>query len=270
MLIFIVMTVVVLVLAYLLLISPADTEMGEGEMLWSCHYAHRGLHNKEKSIPENSMAAFAAAVKQGYGIELDIHLTADDRIVVFHDDTLTRMCGVDRAIEDCTYEELHRYTLLDTTEGIPLFEDVLTLVDGRVPLIVELKAGARNSTLCTLAAQMLSLYHGHYCIESFHPRIVQWFCKNRPNVIRGQLSAGHKRFGSIPGWQAIILSTLVTNAVTRPHFVAYQHKDARTAPQLSLFRFIGGRLVAWTVRDTDDFTRLTKRFDAVIFEFFCP
>lgn len=262
--------VAIVFLLYLILIAPADTEKGEGDHLWRYRYAHRGLHSKDKSIPENSMAAFNRAVEAGYGMELDINLTADDKIVVFHDDTLTRMCGVDRHIADCTYEELKGLTLLKTQEHIPLFEDVLALVDGKVPLIVELKSTKRNSDLCRLAAQMLDNYHGPYCIESFHPAIVRWFCKNRPKVIRGQLSAGTRCFESLPRYQAILLSSLITNVVTRPHFVAFKHEDARKKLRLSLFRFIGGKLLGWTVRDTDDIAYCNKRFDTIIFEFFRP
>lgn len=257
-------------LLYLLLIAPANAKKGQGDALWQTNYAHRGLHNKEKTVPENSLAAFAAAVNAGYGIELDINLTTDNRLVVFHDDTLRRMCGVDARVDECTYERLRELTLLNTSEHIPLFEEVLALVNGRVPLIVELKTTARNNELCRRAAQMLDGYRGLYCVESFHPAIVRWFAKHRPHVVRGQLSAGRASFENLPVWQAALLSLLVTNAVTRPNFVAYQHTDARKKLRLSLFRLMGGRLAGWTVRDTDDIAYCRKRFDTIIFEFFSP
>ncbi|MFA9380616.1 MAG: glycerophosphodiester phosphodiesterase family protein [Acetanaerobacterium sp.] len=267
---FIIAAAVVVALSYILLIAPADFPTDADERLWHCSYAHRGLHTRDKSIPENSMPAFAKAVQQGFGIELDINLTTDDRIVVFHDDNLQRVCGVDRMIADCTYEELCGYTLHDTGERIPLFEDVLALVDGRTPLIVELKATRRNDELCLCAARMLDAYKGAYCIESFHPAIVRWFCRQRPDVIRGQLSAGHKGFTGMPLWQSAALSLLFTNAVTRPHFVAYRHQDAHNKLRLDLFRLLGGKLVGWTVRDTDDIAYCQRRFDVIIFEYYTP
>ncbi len=270
MVIYVISVIVLLFVLYLLLLAPADFEKGEGDALWRSHYAHRGLHTKDMAVPENSMAAFEQAVKAGYGIEFDINLTADDKVVVFHDDTLTRMCGVDKRVADCTYEEIKDLTLLKTTQRIPLFEEVLTLVDGKIPLIVELKATKRNAELCKHAAQMLKDYQGPYCIESFHPAIVRWFCRNMPKVIRGQLSAGYRSFGGVPFWQAVLLSSLITNVVTRPHFVAYKHEDAHKRLRLSLYRFIGGKLLCWTVRDPDDVPYCKNRFDAMIFEFFHP
>ena len=88
-------------------------------------YAHRGLH--DNSCPENSLSAFRAAKEAGYGVELDVRFTADKQVVVYHDDTLTRMCGDDRRVDECTYEELQQLHLSDTTERIPLLSDVLSV-----------------------------------------------------------------------------------------------------------------------------------------------
>lgn len=261
---------IVLFLVYLFLLAPHTLPEGVDHTLWQANYAHRGLHSKDKSVPENSMAAFKLAVEAGYGMELDINLTVDNQIVVFHDDNLKRVCGVDKLIADCTYEELLQYRLCGTEEKTPLFSEVLKLIDGRMPLIVELKATKRNNELCRRAADMLKDYKGTYCIESFHPLLVRWFYKNRPEIVRGQLSAGHKEFGSLPFYQRLILSSLLTNVMTRPHFMAYRHQDAHHKLRLSLFKLLGGKLVAWTVRDNDDIDYCKKRFDIIIFEFFRP
>lgn len=261
---------IVLFLVYLFLLAPHTLPKGMDNALWQANYAHRGLHSKDKTMPENSMAAFRLAVESGYGIELDINLTVDNQIVVFHDDNLKRVCGVDKLIADCTYEELQQYRLCGTDEKIPLFSEVLKLVDGRTPLIVELKATKRNSELCRRTADMLNDYKGTYCIESFHPLLVRWFYKNRPEIVRGQLSAGYKEFGSLPFYQRLILSSLLTNVVTRPHFVAYRHQDANHKLRLSLFKLLGGKLAAWTVRDNDNIDYCRERFDVIIFEFFRP
>ena len=123
----------------------------------------------------------------GYGIEFDIHKTCDGHVVVFHDDTLTRMCGVEGKVEQKTLAELKELRRLGTDQQIPTLEEMLALVDGRVPLLVELKGESTATGLCPVADAILSQYKGDYIIESFNPLLVRWYRKNRPNVIRGQL-----------------------------------------------------------------------------------
>lgn len=257
-------------LLYLFIISPDEMPTNSDVRLWRNSYAHRGLHEKNKFTPENSMSAFVKAVEAGYGIELDINLTVDGKVVVFHDANLLRVCGVDKLITDCTEEELSGYHLENTNESIPLMEDVFRMVNGEVPIIIELKNTKNWQELCVKAAELLSDYHGSYCIESFHPGIVRWFYKNKPKVVRGQLSAGHRSFEETPVWQSILIASIMTNVVSRPHFMAYKHEDARHRLSLNLFRLLGGKLVGWTVRDTDDIEDCRKRFDVIIFEFYRP
>lgn len=254
---------------YLFLIAPGG-KPSKDSLLYAAKYAHRGLHSKDKTIPENSMSAFIQAVEAGYGIELDITITTDNKVVVFHDDTLQRVCGVDKAISDCSYDELIQFRLLDSEEKIPLLSDVLELVDTHVPLVVELKHTKRNRELCEKAAMLLDEYKGAYCIESFDPGIVRWFRKNRPNVVRGQLATSLKDYKSLPLHQGILLSSLLTNCYSRPNFVAYKHQDSHNKLKLNLFRLLGGKLIGWTVRDTDNIEYCEDYFDAIIFEFFTP
>lgn len=257
-------------LFYLFIIAPDKLPTNSDVRLWNNCYAHRGLHQKDKSIPENSMTAFAQAIAAGYGMELDINLTADGKVVVFHDASLLRVCGVDKLITDCTEEELSDYRLENTREGIPLLEDVLKLVDGRVPMIIELKNTKNWPQLCVKAAELLSDYSGPYCIESFHPGIVRWFYKNRPQVVRGQLSADHRSFEGVPLWQGLLIASIMTNVASRPHFIAYNHDDARHRIGLRFFNLMGGKLAGWTVRDTDNSEDCMNRFDVIIFEYFEP
>lgn len=261
--------IAVLFFLYLFMLAPgrlADHPKG----LWAAKYAHRGLHNREKTIPENSLAAFAAAAEAGYGIELDINLTADSKVVVFHDDTLERICGSKKVVCECTYEELSQYRILNTSEKIPLFSEALELLKGRVPLIIELKNTPKYKELCRLTEEMLKGYEGLYCIESFHPGIVRWFLKNAPQIIRGQLATGTVQYSSLPRYQAALLSNLLTNLITRPHFAAYDHRYAHKHTGLFFFKRMGGKRIAWTVRDTDDIAWCNAHFDAVIFEFYRP
>lgn len=173
---------------YLLAIMPRMTQRPDTSNLKNHYYAHRGLYDNTSPAPENSMAAFTLAVNAGFGIELDVQLTKDEVPVVFHDSSLKRVCGVDKKISQLTFAELSEYQLYDSGETIPRFADVLALVNGQVPLIVELKFDDWNPRVCELADSLLSSYSGVYCIESFHPMAVYWYRKNRPHIVRGQLA----------------------------------------------------------------------------------
>ena len=153
-------------------------------------YAHRGLHGE--SCPENSLAAFRKARDHGYGVELDVHLLADGNLAVIHDSQLKRMTNLDGKVEDLTTAQLKDCRLGGTEETIPTFQQVLDLYAGRAPLIVELKVSGNNyAKLCSTACRMLDHYKGVYCMESFDPRCVFWLKKNRPDVIRGQLTENY-------------------------------------------------------------------------------
>lgn len=233
-------------------------------------YAHRGLWNAQR--PENSLPAFAAAVEAGYGIELDVHLTRDDVLVVFHDDTLERMCGVAARIEDKTLAELARLRLRGSDQGIPTLDQVLTLVAGKVPLIVEIKADKRLEELCRRTCERLRSYSGTYCVESFHPMAVRWFRKNAPEVIRGQLAYGlgmKRAQGKRNGALDIFLASLVGNALGRPDFVAHDEVSGNDLPT-RLTKWMGAHLVAWTVRDPARMRALRKKYELQIFEGFVP
>lgn len=257
-----------LILIYIFLLAPGYAK--DDSLFKKTLYAHRGLHSEDKSVPENSLPAFSLAAEQGYGIELDIQLTSDEKVVVFHDDSLKRVCGIDKRLSDCTYEELCGYRLYDTDERIPLFTEVLSLVAGRVPIIVELKPSNRKALLCARGAEILDAYEGPFVIESFDPFIVGWFKKHRPGVIRGQLAAGFAGYSGIPKYQGALLALMLLNFVSRPHFAAFGHEDSHHKFRLWLYKLLGGKLVAWTVRDESDMGYCAKKFDAVIFEDFRP
>ena len=174
-------------------------------------YAHRGLHNENR--PENSMAAFRAAWEHGYGVELDIHLMKDGNLAVIHDSSLLRVAGADVAIEDLKAEDLRNYTLCGGQEHIPLFSDVLELYRGKAPLIVELKTARNNvKALCEAACKLLDGYEGLYCVESFDPRVTCWLRKNRPDIIRGQLSENwfHSKT-KLPGILKFVMTYHISN-----------------------------------------------------------
>lgn len=253
----------------IVLIAPGHSTCEMRAPFQNRNIAHRGLHTKDKKIPENSMAAFQAAIQAGYGIEFDIQLTKDEQIVIFHDDTLKRVCNIEGRVDDYTFKELQAFPLCNTKERIPLFSEFLSLVNGQVPLVVELKNGRKNDLLCEKAYAMLKEYSGEFCIESFNPLIVAWFKRNAPHILRGQLSAPSKEFkGQVSRLQAFGLSHLLCNFVTRPHFISY-HKEKRSL-LVKLADRLGAMRVVWTVRDQDDIAAIEARNDTVIFEFYHP
>ena len=198
-LLYIILTIIVLLAAvYLLLIGGRKVTHGF-EKLEGIFYAHRGLHNKP-TIPENSLAALRLAADKGYGAEFDVHLMADGNLAVIHDSSLLRTAGADVKIEELTTADLENYTLEASDERIPLFTEVLEIFDGKAPVIIELKtAGSNASRLCEAVFKVLDSYKGDFCVESFDPRCLIWLKKNRPQVIRGQLSQNYFKPGKSSG-----------------------------------------------------------------------
>jgi len=233
-------------------------------------YAHRGLHDNNGPCPENSLAAFKAAKEAGFGVELDVRFTKDRQIVVFHDDTLQRMCGDPRRVDNCTYAELRNLRLQGTEEYIPLLSEVLDTLDGTT-LLCEIKPMRSyfDTSLCEEANRILSAYNGPYCIESFNPYMVRWFRKNAPAVIRGILSKRYVKGEVKPRVLAPFLSALMTDFLCRPDFIAYQHSDA-SQPFFRLCRLFHPMTLAWTIRNAGEQNRSESTFDSFIFEGYIP
>ncbi len=252
---------------YLLLIGgrtghPVLTELKK----WN--FAHRGLHDAAK--PENSMAAFRAALEAGYGIELDIHLMKDGNLAVIHDSSLQRVAGADVRIEDLTAAELENYHLSGTDQTIPLFSDVLALYDGKAPLIVELKCVDGNQgELCRKACAMLDNYRGVYCMESFDPRAIIWLRRNRPDICRGQLSENWMgKPLKVPGILKWALTYHISNVCVRPDFIAYQYADRKTFGTDICRKVMGVAGVSWTIRTREEYDTAVKEGWIPIFENF--
>lgn len=251
------------------LVKPVKPTNQQMKPFYHRNIAHRGLHTKDKKVPENSIPAFRRAVKSNYGIELDIQFSKDFQVVVFHDDTLDRVCGVSGRVDEFTYDELKQMRLCNTGETIPLFSDILSLVDGQVPLIVELKTGRNNQRLCETAHNMLSAYHGDFCIESFDPTIVYWFRKHAPKILRGQLSAPyHRLIKELDSFKAYGLSRCICNFLSRPNFIAYEKLPKPITVKLA--EALGAMRVVWTVRGKDDYKLIESKNDTVIFEHYHP
>ncbi len=260
---------ILLFLLYVLAVSGRKGHPGLKDLQgWS--YAHRGLHDARR--PENSMIAFRAALNEGYGIELDIHLLKDGNLAVIHDHSLLRTAGADIAIEDLTTEDLENYRLEETGEKIPTFRQVLELFDGKAPLIVELKAtNGNHGALVDTAMAQLKDYEGVYCVESFDPRCVLYLKKHYPQVIRGQLTenflAGK---GKLPWAIKFMLTNQLGNFLLRPDFVAYKFHDRKNLGNILVRKLWGVQGVTWTLKTPEEHAQALQEGWIPIFEDYKP
>lgn len=285
---------------YLVMIMPRMIGRPDRRSHLGILYAHRGLFDNSSDAPENSMAAFKKAVDAGYGIECDVQLTRDKIPVIFHDFTLKRVARFDEGEElgdswtagkgivpernadgtiavpgkvcDYTFDELQKLHLLNSGEKIPKFEDFLKLVDGRVPLIVELKIERYDLSVCPMVSDMLRNYKGVYCMESFNPLGVRWFKKNDPRVLRGQLSDefhkdNPKEFGR---GLYFVLTHLFFNFLTKPDFIAFNHKYPKSFSMWVDRHLFKCTTAAWTIKSQEELDRARDNFDIFIFDSFVP
>ena len=248
------------------MIHPAPDRRGELASFLSYHYAHRGLWDTAAGIPENSLSAFAAAADAGYAIELDVHLTADGQVIVFHDNTTARMCGTSFMIEQTDWNTLSALHLAGTAEPIPLFSEVLAVVDGRVPLLIELKLPSSDLSLCSAVMHLLDSYRGPYIIESFNTFGLRWLKKNRPEVLRGQLSARFPRTLNVAAPARWLATTLLVNTLGRPHFISYRFADTGTTGFRAVRKLFRTPCFLWTIRTQEDFLICRQSGCAAIFE----
>lgn len=262
--------ITILLMLYLFLIAPRMWKKPDRTPLLNVLYAHRGLFDNKTDAPENSLPAFQKAVEAGYGIELDVQLSKDGIPVVFHDASLKRMCGVEGNVWDYPLSELKQLKLADSNAEVPTLAEVLDVVDGKVPLIIEYKLYVPQTKVCRLVNDLLRSYTGAYCIESFHPLALLWYRRHRPDVVRGQLCMefwNEDKYRGNPFF--FVLSYLVTNAAARPDFIAYKHSDASNL-SFRLTKRMGALAVAWTIKSQTQLEEAKKHFDLFIFDSFIP
>ena len=256
---------VLVFLLWMLLICPSDADEKQYDGFANRSYAHRGLHGGD--IPENSLAAFEAAAAAGYGIELDIRMSKDGKVIVFHDDDFSRMCSDGRTPEQTGYLQISSLHLSGTEQRIPLLEQALSAVSGRVPLIIEFKTQKDYEALCYRAIEILDSYSGLFCVESFDPRIMRYIRKKRPKWMRGQLACANRKDRS--ALESFVFSNLFLNLVSKPHFIAYRFEEMRNINFRLSTGLLRGLSAIWTVRSSEDFEALCKKdVDIIIFENF--
>lgn len=260
-----------LTLIYLLSIKPNTSRQELLNPFEQTYIAHRGYFDNNLSCPENSLPAFKRAVDAGYGIELDVQLTKDGQMVVFHDPSLKRMCGISKKVTACTYEELKSCRLLGTSHSIPLFTEVLNLINGKVPLVIEIKPEGDYMNTARQLAHILKNYNGIYCIQSFHPFVLRWFRKNHPEVIRGILSTNFRKNKiKRDPFTGFLLTNLLLNWYFKPDYIAYNHKYANEFSYKLCRRLYRPVNAAWTIRSPKELDNNRDTFSIFIFDGFTP
>jgi glycerophosphoryl diester phosphodiesterase len=237
-------------------------------MLCQYRYAHRGLHDQQ--FPENSLEAFRQAMHAGFGMELDVQLTKDQHLVVMHDFNLLRACGLDCLVSDCDLATIKTLRLFNTAFPVCTFDEVLTLIDGKVPIIVEIKQRTKDSTVTQKVCERLAKYNGPFMVESFNPYSVKWVRQNHPTWIRGQLSTSFKNDQSVKPWEGFLIQYLLTNILTRPDFVCYNVEQRQNLGFIIFHYLLLGGNGLYTITDYDLYKKLHPYYDFIIFENFDP
>jgi glycerophosphoryl diester phosphodiesterase len=237
------------------------------ERLFQPAVAHRGLWSPD-GPPENSLAAFQAACAAGYGIELDVQLSADGEAMVFHDDDLQRMTGAAGRIGDRTASDLAALKLNSSDEGIPTLAETLALVGRRAMVHVELKTPyGQVGPLEQRVHDVLIDHGGPVCVIGFNPYSHAWFAERFPGVLRGLDSYSYKKAPQMTEAQRRSFANLEHVAIARPHFLALG-LDMLPSPKAAAYREQGMPIVAWTVRQPDQWEAIKDGCDNLIFEGF--
>lgn len=213
--------------------------------------AHRGFFDLEEGIPENSKKAFERAIEYNYIIELDIRKTKDNILVVFHDNSLKRACGIKKKIEECTYKELKKLYLFNTTSKILTLEEVLKLVSRKVPIIIEIKGNNKYGVIETMLTNMMDKYKGEYAIQSFNPINLLWFRRHKPEIKRGLIKSSKRKDG-------IIMKILCSNLVAKCTYYAID---------VHIKKFKSKKpLIGWTIRTKEEYLEYKNKYYNLVCE----
>ena len=239
------------------------------ERLFSPAIAHRGLWSPD-GAPENSLGAFQAACAAGYGIELDVQLSADGEAMVFHDEDLARMTGVAGRPCDRTAVELAELRLKGTDERIPTLTETLALVGHRAMVHIELKTPYGHVGPLEQRVHEIIIDHaGPVCVIGFNPYSHAWFAERFPGVLRGLDSYSYGKAPQLAEAQRASFAKLEHVAIARPHFLALG-VDMLPSEVAARHRGRGMPVVAWTVRSTEQWEAIRAGCDNLIFEGFHP
>lgn len=258
-----ILVVLILATVYVFVTMPRVSDRADMDMLIT-DYAHRGLW--DTAYPENSLPAYAAAIKRGYGIEIDVRLSADGQIMVFHDATLKRMCGIEKKVRELTATQLRSCRLLNTGFTVPTLDEVLELVNGQVPLLIEIKGDGKEEALCRAVAERLDVYSGAFAIQSFSPLILQWFKNYRPRFARGQLVTKLNKASKHNFIVRFLLSNLMLNVLSRPDFISTSANRVKAPSFLLCTVAFRCRGFVWTLRSAEQYRQCKRLGHCAIFE----
>jgi glycerophosphoryl diester phosphodiesterase len=226
------------------------------------------LHNEE--IPENSLLAYQNAIEHSYAIELDVRLIDDGTVIVFHDEKLARMTGEDRYASTLTIADLDVIRLKKTDQKIPTFKEVLDFVDGRTPILVEIKNEGKPGILESKVIEILRSYKGEYAIQAFNPFVLEYFRHHAPEIKRGILSALFKKH-QLPSFiKRYVLSRMLLNNIAKPDFITYRHE---CLPNKFVNKYVKKHnvpVIAWTLENQAETDKVKPNCDNYIFEGFIP
>ncbi len=248
--------------------SFGDNRVMTPAWLWETPFAHRGLHGPEDRVPENSRAAFQAARVKEFGSELDVLAARDGVPIVFHDLRLDRLCGIAGETSERTAAELAALAINNTLETIPSLADILNVVRGGMPLLIEIKSqpGRPAGALEAEIACLLDTYAGPVAVQSFSLSTIDWFRQHRPDMICGQIVDAPRK------WDAVTrdaMAAIIAGARPVPSFIAH---DVHALPS-DFSRFAkakGVPVLTWTVQNETDAKRAREFADNVIFEHWWP
>jgi len=234
------------------------------EWIRTGYFAHRGLHNKV--YPENTLGAFKNAVKNEFDIELDVRLSKDKQIIVFHDGNLIRLCGVDANVDELDFDELSKYQISKTNERIPLLHEVLETLPEETTYLIELKPVSNPKEFVTIFINLMKNYDITYAVHSFDPRIINQFKKQDDSIIRGQIAGtfrGQSNFGKL------FVKNLHTNLITKPDFTNYRFEDL-PSKKLDRLHKKGHMIISYVAKNQKNLNFVRNRYDNAVFEDFIP
>lgn len=259
----------IMIAAYSFFLHPAKVSPGELKQLTGRSYAQRGLHSQRNGVPENTLKAFEVALNRGYGVAMDVRISRDGEAMVFHDETLMRLCHLSNMVEDVDSSQLKKLRILDSDQFIPTLEEALKLIGGKVPVILELKKVKDRKALCRKVAEILDAYEGAVCVASFDIMTLHWFKRNRKEIPRMQ-EAMNQKFVKKNPVSKYVEENLMGNFLSRPHIVAYEHDFSSNRHFKRCINNFGAAGCVFTVTDQNTFDNMTKIASIILFERIFP
>lgn len=230
--------------------------------------AHRGLYNNNEGIIENTISSFRAAIEKGYAIELDVQILKDGNLIVFHDNNLLRLTGINKKVYDCSLEYIKSLKLLNSNDKIPTLKEAIDEIAGKTAIVIEIKRDIISHGIEKKVYELLKQYDGEYCIESFNLCSILWFKNNAPKISRGILTT--KDLSNLRRlFVTVINNCPFVNLMLKVDFFSYRYKDINNKI-LNKCKKEHTYLFAWTIDNKKEYMEYKELCDGIIFENFIP